>query len=265
MYFSMFFAHPPLNQFQVTDPHPPPEGRIALLLCELNDFLDKHPSTKGSDWKGTYDEFATIYGGRIEFDDKRSGADNRREIPWLRTVWDFVKTLQHRATPRMSEVCFCEEELDTAHRLGRSLYDGVVAGSVIDDPSLNIVRELLNGEESRQKTSGHKKAMLQHLNERPARMFEILTAGWVAKTIGLTKSLQGSRGPVALDSGAGGRMGTDDQKEFNAEVHNLVSKIVKQSLVLSVLLEKSIEISVILSSLSPDGSRHHCKNEDSSC
>jgi hypothetical protein len=144
MYFSMFFVFPPLRQSGSADPHPPPDGRIALLRSELDDFLERHSLGKNSDWKGTYDDFAEIYDARIEFDAKRSDLDSRKEIPWLRTAWDFVKTVQCRATPHMREVvCFCKEELETAHRLGTSLHAGVVAGSVIDDPSLNIVRQWL--------------------------------------------------------------------------------------------------------------------------
>lgn len=258
MYFSMFFVdlrlRDPLssNGF-VADSHPPPNCRITFLRSEFEGFCAQNHVGANSKLKHTYDKFLDIYDARLRLDTKRLDWDPVYKQPddsTLKTVWNVVTTAQRRATPHMRQLCFCVKELETAHRLGTSLNAGFVAGSVRADQSIDQVRAWLKGGG----LSPSKKDMLRHLNERPARMFEIVNAGWVANV----RSILGVRRvpePASDVTDASGEVADGD---YGSAVRTGVSQIVKDSRYLSLLLQKSIQISIVLSSLSPNADRHRC-------
>jgi hypothetical protein len=270
MYFGMFFLpgrlRDPLSadtQF-ASRSHPPPEDRLRYLRKEFETFLSAHQLDKNLKLKAQYDRFSAMYDWRVGQDSRESvGGDGdplaRRPksqlsgdlIEDLNRVRSIVKEVQHELLPQMRDVCFCPQELDFAHGLSVRLTDkDLVIGSIRENADLKELNQYLTSplEKSTEKrrldeveVSKTKKEHLAVLNERPARMFEILNAGWNAKIAAL----------------AGWKLNPGPPDNLSEGASNLVDRIMRKSREMTRLLQKSTQISIILSSVSQTDS-HTC-------
>jgi hypothetical protein len=268
MYFGMFFVPGRLREPISEDArfaslsHPPPEDRLRYLRSEYDAFLSSRQLGENLELKKQYDLFAGIYDWRMRLDtiegSEGGGDDVKRKARGddprdsLNRVWNVVKTVQHKLLPHTRDVFFCRQELDFAHKLSRRLSEkNIVIGSIRENADLKDLDQYLrtkslNTERSRRRWNSNagkseKEKTLLVLNERPARMFEILNAGWNAKIAALPGWKLQPESPEQLPEGASA----------------LIDRVIKESREMSRLLQKSTQISIILSSVSQTTS-HSC-------
>jgi hypothetical protein len=258
MYFGMFFGgglREPVGadgRF-VAHTHPPPNVRIDFLRREFSKFCETNGLGKNSAFVQYYDLFCGLYEARLNLDQERrdSECDAALSDPGfedaLAALWDAIRRAQSTSGGLRTE-CFCQQEMETAYRLSDHLLRGWIAPTTRADLQLGQLGEYLRDPVG---TGLSKRAVLERLDERPATMFEVITAGWLARIRWLyrlsAETLVPSKDALQTAPSA-----------FEKASQTFSRNSLRDSRELSVLLQKSIQISRITSAIS-NTPPHSCR------
>lgn len=239
IYFSVFFVLRNLREpiepdpRDSTGPHPPPQVRVDFLLNESThlDVLPAH--LEGV--KNTYRYFRGLYDARLKLDKalhEFQVGDYTRLLLNETTASDLCESISSTQRQTFSSVEHRRiADFEAIEYLSRRLTDRQLASSVSNYQNLVDVRKYVKGISKTRSPSDESTAsvgrerVLSGLDERPARMTEVVNAGWVAKSLNGCLPLYGPANIASQD------------------LTDLFVEPARQ-------LQKSVQVALILSSLS---------------
>jgi hypothetical protein len=247
IYFSVFFVKDDLRTPFLTettghevwhhptkDPrnlHPPPKDRIKLLIAEMASLnLNRSPEHASS-----LEVFESLFNARCELDNAKGIFESRDseliELPEavMKKLWQTLKQMQRDVFPK--DKALGQRDIRDATSLFNRLKEGELA-SALPRPGrdLDKVRAYVQGNEP----LVSREVALQQLDEKPARMIDIINAGWMNK---------------AIDSNWGQPIfHTETSKDRLLEWPLLLDQLIEPSR----QLQKSIQVALIISPLLQD-------------
>ncbi|HYG81242.1 MAG TPA: hypothetical protein VD861_12680 [Pyrinomonadaceae bacterium] len=194
MYFSIFFF---TNDLRKTSPtgkggevlgsrdeneiehfHPSPKDRIYLLLEEMSSLghieLDAHNKS--------LETLRSLFYARLELDHRDSNYehDERFDLPResQRRLWQVIKEIQTEELPQ--EIGLHNRDIQNAASLYERLKADELACSLPISENKDKLKAYIEEKES-SVTRAERRDALSQLDERPARMIDIINAGWMNK------------------------------------------------------------------------------------
>jgi hypothetical protein len=270
LYFSVFFIRENLRQPVVPDKvnlkvlsdmgqvvplHPPPAVRIKLLLKEamaarLTSGVSQRLSREG------LETIRELFYSRLEFDNLNGEFDAKEFGEYLlpennvEQLWETLKVFQGKILPERHGVT--DQDVETTATLATRLDQGLLAGSIHDPGNLEIVRDYVRASAGGAKEFDWtpvealtRENALRKLDESPARMIDIINAGWINRGTQLKKENPEAR----RVPGYGFVYPKDDTDE---EIDSATPQILNALIEPTRQLQKSIQVALIFSSLSLD-------------
>jgi hypothetical protein len=228
--------------------HPPPKDRIELLITEMSSLkLDRSP-----EHAECFEVFHSLFKARCEFDNEE-GAYEHKDVAsialtpeLMKRLWLTLKQMQKDVFPK--KTALGGRDVRDATRLFKRLQEGELACALPrTERNLDKVREYI--EESRppvpesqpflprdNRPPVPRDVALDQLNEEPARMIDIINAGWMQKA-----KDSNWKEPIYR---------SEDKKERLLEWPQLLDALIEPSR----QLQKSIQVALIISPLLHDPS-----------
>jgi hypothetical protein len=191
MYFSIFFFLDDLRLPIITGKsdeakgsrertahlHPSPKDRIRLLLDEMS-FLDRPEFTDHIQCKRI---FESLFDARCEIDQENGFEykDYEKELDLppasRKQLWQALKKVQTESRP--SETNLHNQDIANATNLYKRLSNNELACSLPVSKDKAALKEYIDNSDSKIT----RKDALSQLDEKPARMIDIINAGWMNK------------------------------------------------------------------------------------
>jgi hypothetical protein len=200
-----------------------------------------------------------MYGARVRFDQAaRSHDDKEIDEDTLYPLWQTIKSLQMEECPQLPSCCVSGEDFAAAEQLSEELRRGHLASSIIDKDGRKELRDRLdsfvphgsrfssaipNPSEPPGMTFDKKEELLK-LNERPAKMCEIMVAGWIRKFDDLETGATLMEFFANLDRSVAISDTSDTMNPFG---------------ILARQMQKSVQVALILGSLCPVVPGYHAE------
>jgi hypothetical protein len=180
MYFSMFFTSGDLHQPLTTNRddrrslHPPPRVRVDLLLREARSSINRGAQTQACEH--TLSVFEKLFSSRLLFNNLTYPAESMDyedlllSEPTIEKLWQALRAFQEKYFSSEAQ----HLDFGAISRLSDRLSGGVLAGSVQRVDFDLVLKYLRNDGVSRE-------GALAQLDERPAKMIDIINAAWMQK------------------------------------------------------------------------------------